>query len=254
MAVLPGVYAPLPMVDPFDTRLAALRIWDPDAVVTGLAAAKLTFWPGARVQAIEVAVRRDRAPQPGYRFLRRQIPPELIIEHRGLRLTSPALTALDLCDTVGGEAIDHALRSRMTTLDHLNQAMAQTANRVGNPQRRQLLLDSRDEPWSAAERLAHRLLRAAGITGWRANRGVQLEGMSFYLDIRFRRFKVAIEIDGRETHSEDEAFETDRWRQNLLVLDGWLVLRFTWRMLVERPDEVIRLIRAALMSRGWDVG
>jgi very-short-patch-repair endonuclease len=36
-----------------------------------------------------------------------------------------------------------------------------------------------------------------------------------------------IEIDGRLYHTGAEVFETDRRRQNLLVLDGWCVLRFT---------------------------
>jgi hypothetical protein len=58
-----------------------------------------------------------------------------------------------------------SLRTRATTLAHLQRAMELTTARVGNPTRRQLLLDSRSEPWSEAERSLHRLLRAAGITG-----------------------------------------------------------------------------------------
>ncbi len=37
-----------------------------------------------------------------------------------------------------------------------------------------------------------------------------------------------------------------RWRQNLLILDGWCVLRFTYTMLSERPAEVLEMIRSAL--------
>jgi very-short-patch-repair endonuclease len=44
-------------------------------------------------------------------------------------------------------------------------------------------------------------------------------------------------------------FESDRRRQNALVLEGWLVLRFTWRMLTEQPDLVVRSIQEALSAR-----
>jgi very-short-patch-repair endonuclease len=121
-----------------------------------------------------------------------------------------------------------------------------TGARVGNPTRRQLLLDSRAEPWSKPERLFHRLLRDAGITGWQANRPVILRGSTFYVDVIFRKLKLIIEIDGRLYHTEAEVFETDRRRQNLLVLDGWCVLRFTWTMIEEHPEELIAMICEAI--------
>jgi very-short-patch-repair endonuclease len=109
-----------------------------------------------------------------------------------------------------------------------------------------LLLDSRSEPWSAAERSLHRLLRVAGITGWKANRPILLRDLTFYVDVIVRKRKLVIEIDGRSYHTGTEVFETDRWRQNLLILDGWCILRFTWVMIEERPQEVIAMIREAI--------
>ena len=73
-----------------------------------------------------------------------------------------------------------------------------------------------------------------------------VDGSTYYLDVLFRGIRLLIEIDGREHHTGKEVFETDRWRQNLLLLDGWFVLRFTWAMLEERPDEVVAMVRAAL--------
>jgi very-short-patch-repair endonuclease len=116
----------------------------------------------------------------------------------------------------------------------------------GTRERRQFLLDSRDEPWSAAERLFHRLLRQAGITGWTANCAVTIGGSTYYLDVAFRTIRLAVEIDGRLHHSSGTAFETDRRRQNLLILEGWRVLRFTWAMLTDDPEGVIAAVRSAL--------
>ena len=244
--VLPGVYAASDQAASLQTRVRALRCFDRDAILTGAIAARLSFWPELRVEAIECAVRHSRSPQPGYRFSRRQIPPELVVRRGGIRYTSPALTALDLCARLGGEAIDQALRSRATTLALLHRAMELTAARAGNQTRRQLLLDSRDEPWSEAERLFHRLLREAGITGWKANQPVTLNGSTCYVDVIFRKLKLAIEIDGRLFHTGAEVFETDRWRQNLLILDGWRVLRFTWTMIEEQPETVLAMVREAI--------
>jgi len=84
-----------------------------------------------------------------------------------------------------------------------------------------LLLDSRDEPWSTAGRLAHRLLREAKITGWKGNLAVRCRGRLYYLDIAFEGGRLAIEIDGR-LHEDDPAiFENDRLRQNDLAVSGW---------------------------------
>jgi very-short-patch-repair endonuclease len=144
------------------------------------------------------------------------------------------------------DAIDHALRTRVATLSGMHEALAKTANRIRNPEPLRLLIDSRDEPWSAAERLAHNLLRQAGIRGWQTNLPIVIEGRLYFLDIAFAPLKVAIEIDGRRHEDDEDLFESDRWRQNALVRDGWRVLRFTWDMLREHPDAVVAAVRAVI--------
>lgn len=175
--------------------------WDPNAILVDEAAAWISIWPEIRVPRIACTLQHQRRPQLGYEFTRRQIPSELVINRSGLpRYTSPALTALDLCARLGGEVIDQALRTRATTLAHLHRAMDLTAARVGNRTRRQLLLDSRAEPWSEAERRFHRLLRDAGITGWDANQPIVLDDLRSYVDVIFKHLKLAIESDGRLSH------------------------------------------------------
>ena len=71
-------------------------------------------------------------------------------------------------------------------------------------------------------------------------------GRAYYLDIAFERIRLALEIDGRIHQTDRDLFESDRWRQNALVLAGWRVLRFTWTMLEEHPEEFVRQVRAAL--------
>lgn len=57
--------------------------------------------------------------------------------------------------------------------------------------------------------------------------------------------KIAIEVDGRAFHSDRQSFERDRERQNMLVVLGWVVLRFTWERIVNDPEGVLAEIATA---------
>ena len=248
--ILPGIYASARASGDPLVRMKAAMLWDPDAVLTGSAAAAVSFWPELRVPVIGVALRRrSRCTPRGLKLSWAQIPPELVDTRGGLRFTSPALTALDLCDSHDGDGIDTALRTRAATLEEMWRALELTPGRVGNARRRQLLLDSRDSPWSRAERLLHRLLRQAGITGWQGNLELRGRDTRYFVDVVFKREMIALEVDGRLHETDEDLFESDRWRQNFLVLEGWKVLRFTWRMLTEDPQSVIETVLAALAGR-----
>jgi very-short-patch-repair endonuclease len=126
------------------------------------------------------------------------------------------------------------------------EALRMTPHRAGNLEKLKLMIDSRNGPWSAAERLSHRLLRAAHITGWETNLPVYIDGRMYYFDIAFRQ-KLAIEIDGRRHETDEDLFESNRWRQNVLVVaDGWRVLRFTWAMLRNHPGAFVSTVVDAL--------
>ena len=108
-----------------------------------------------------------------------------------------------------------------------------------------LLQAASDGARSEAERLLVKLLRGAGITGWHTNYPIG----PYKVDFGFPRPKIVIEADGWAFHSDEEAFQNDRRRQNYLILMGWQVLRFTWLDLVDYPDRVIAEIRAAISAR-----
>jgi hypothetical protein len=248
--ILPGVYVDTDVPDTPMTKMRAVAAWDLGAVLIGGAAARLTFWAEAPVDQISAAVRCRRQPRRGFAFSKREIPVELTTRVHQLRCPVPALTALDLCSIIGGEAIDAALRSRTTTVSALHEVLALTAGRPGNIDRRRLLLESRDNAWSPAEREAHRVFHAEGLTGWVGN-PLPLLGIISYLDIAFPDAKLAIEIDGRAFHGDAVAFVRDRWRQNDIVLCGWRVLRFTAEMVSRQPQVVVAVVRRALQNPFW---
>lgn len=248
--VLPGVYADKGSAGNVGTRIAAVSSWDPNAVICGRAAAALTYWPKLKVGEIEVASPTRHAPQPGFSFTRRTVPPEFVHRRGPLKVTSPSLTAIELATLDFTDPIDIALLERQANVESLTAALRATPQRAGNLHRWQVLLDSRAEPWSRAERLAHRLYREAGIGGWVTNRETVMdEWTTYFIDIAFEALRVAIEIDGKVHLWDAKKFEGDRYRQNALVLDGWLVLRFTWKMVTEYPDYVVQMTRQALELR-----
>lgn len=246
VAVLPGVYTDPAQAGDLDLRVRAAARWEPNLIFTGATAARLSFWPQLKPGSVTAALPTGRRTPPGFEVCRRRVPPDLVVERRGLRITSPALTALDLCEAYSGDGIDTVLRARQATLALLHEAFELTGGRAGNRRRKTLLLESRAEPWSAAERRGHALLHAGGISGWKANLGVDIHGVTYYLDIGFPRQWLALEIDGWEAHGGRDAFEQDRRRQNDLILAGWRILRFTWDMLVRTPELVLAQIRRAL--------
>ena len=167
---------------------------------------------------------------------------------RGIQLTVPSLSALDMSDLDHTEALDVALRRRVVTVESLRTALASTAYRRGNAGRWAVVLDSLERRLGRTPNgLGHRLLRANGITGWTANYPFRVDGRDLYfIDIAFERLKLAIEIDGRIDATDLGVFESDRWRQNDLVASGWRVFRFTYTMVVEHPDVFVSTIRQAL--------
>jgi len=66
------------------------------------------------------------------------------------------------------------------------------------------------------------------------------------VDFSWERARVIVEIDGYEFHRGREAFENDAARNNRLRASGWTVLRFTWRMIVDHPDDVTSQMEAVL--------
>lgn len=55
--------------------------------------------------------------------------------------------------------------------------------------------------------------------------------------------RLVIEAESWEWHAGKDAFERDCWRYTVLVVEGWVVLRFTWWQVMHDPD----FVRACLL-------
>lgn len=219
-----------------------------DAVASGLAAA---WWHGLTRFApdiVDVTVPRNSHGRnhDGSRLRRRDLDGADVVVHHGLRVTALALTVIEAAvrQRGGAKLMDSALQ-RHVELRELWRAHLRNGGRYGAPAARRLLQAASDGARSEAERLLVKLLRGAGITGWRTNYPVG----GYKVDVAFPRQKVAIEVDGWAHHSDSGDFHHDRVRQNNISLLGWQVLRFTWLDLVEYPQRVIAVIRSATSER-----
>lgn len=244
-APLPGIYtAPDP---DWHTRMRAVAAFRPGCVITGAAAALALWWPEVPITFVSATVPYEvHGTYARYQWQRRRVPADLIDDSHGLRLASPAVSVLDLLPTLGATVIDEALRRRAVTLAALWAALRAEPRRPGNRLRGALLTDSRDEPWSEAERVAHRLLRQAGLVGWRTNHRIVIDGVGYFADIAFTAERVIIEIDGFTHHGTRQAFADDRWRYSRFAAHGWRVLPFAASSLDDDPEAFVALVRRAV--------
>ncbi|MGV0992361.1 MAG: DUF559 domain-containing protein [Mycobacterium sp.] len=218
------------------------------AVASGLSAAWWLGLASIEPHPIEITVPRTSSGRActGILIRRRDLSADDVLEHRGLRVTSLALTVLEASARRGGgpKIMDSALQRRVALAD-LQRVHLRNRGRYGARAARRMLQAASGGARSEAERLVIQLLRTAGIGGWKANFPVG----PYAIDIAFPDQRVAIEIDGWAFHSDQPAFQNDRKRQNWLALQGWQVLRFTWLDITQHPQRVLKEIRAAISVR-----
>ncbi len=205
--------------------------------------------PGEDALVHIVVPHARRVVAPAGVLLHRQVTtPQQVVHKSGWPLTSRHSTVLDLLATLPfGQAsrlADRAVQRGWLGVDDCERRLRSQPGRPGNGQLRRLAASFGDGAAADSERLLHRLLRSAGITGWSANYEVWSRGeLVAVIDVALPGRRIAIEVDGMAYHVDVDRFRRDRSRQNALVALGWTVLRFTWADLTERPGYVIAMLR-----------
>jgi very-short-patch-repair endonuclease len=166
-----------------------------------------------------------------------------------LPVTSPARTLLDVAPRMPPRRIEHTLDTGIErglfSRTTVRELLARHPGRAGTPVLAALLDPER--PSSATrsrgeERLLA-LLRRGGLPDPEVNQRQQ----RYMPDLVWRQQRVLVEFDGWLYHSGKAAFERDRVRQNDLVVDdGWTVVRITSEMVRRNPERVLVLIATAL--------
>lgn len=179
------------------------------------------------------------------------------IQVNGIPTTGLERTVLDLAGTISYRRLEHVvdevLRERLTSWPDLLDTWVchSIQGRNGSGPLRRLLEERYGEtaiPDSKWNRMVGRLLESAGIGTPDYEFTVRSHDDRFLgrVDLAYPKKQVAIELDSVRWHLNRESFEQDPRRKNTLVTSGWTVLTFTWSDYVDRPWQLIRIVRAAM--------
>jgi hypothetical protein len=187
---------------------------------------------------------------------------------KGIPVTGPARTVLDVCSVVDDfralAALDDTRRLKLASWPELWECLILHARRGRNGiARYRRVLDKRwgrAVPANEFARLVERLFEDADLPAPQHEFSVTVSGHHYRIDLAYPDLLIAIELDGRVAHDNERSFDEDPVRRNRLELAGWLVLNFTWRRLVEDPAGLVadvcaaRLLRSGVRSGRYATG
>lgn len=208
---------------------------------------------GMRVSAsgivhVTVRGRAGRARRGGIRVHRPLVlPGDEVTSLRGLPITTPARTLLDLAaagirnlETV----LDRAEHQRVLDFADLRTLLERYPRRPGTRSLQAQVARYRGpvDVRSVLERLVLELCDAHGLPRPHVNCVVEGRVRDFY----WPGCRLVVEADSYAWHRSPGALNADRERDVELTLAGYRVLRFTYEQVTERPAWVISSILAAL--------
>lgn len=236
---LPGVVVRSEDADPF-TRLASVALWSqPKGVIHSTTAGQI--WLGQRMDGPIRLAHPSLRSREDVVVSRHLVPEEFVVTAKQVRLAAGAYVAAELADRDRGRTLSECLREGLASQADAQSALGCFRRAPGQSERRRTMRNCQSTPWSFAEVRLHKILWDAGVTGWSANTAIRLSGQVFHPDVLFEDEKLVIEFDGKASHQAAGQFLRDRERQNLLVLAGYRVLRFTWEHLDE-PGYVVAMV------------
>lgn len=252
-----GVYAVgYPPTTPESRWMAAVLASGPNSVLSHFDAAalwKLYESSGARVHVLTGSnVRVDGL----WVHRARRLHPDDVTMTRGIRVTSPARTLVDLTHFLGRDRLLRAMREAeylgLLDIDSLLAAVDRARGRR-NLRALKAALAAHSPGQIVRGELEHRfleLIRSADIPQPETNVPVATKRCSYTIDCLWRAEGVAVELDGRAAHARVTAFEQDRERDAALGAIGLITVRFTWQRIKNDGDEVIGDLTALLAQRG----
>lgn len=255
--VTPGVYLVIPSSDHIDLiRGAVLAL--PGAVVTHQSAAHLLSFP--RLPALKPTVvvpshTTHRFPGVVVRRCDDLIDSD-VVDVEGMAVTGVPRTFFDLggllrfreFDAIG-ESLVIAGRMDLDEFERITRRLA----RRGKPGSRAArdFLEIRagsHRPATVLERKGRAVLASAGLPEpspefpipWAPSRR---------FDEAYPDAAIAIEWDSRAWHEQRAAMASDRRRDREAAKRGWVVLRFTWEEVTQKPHEIAETVAALLRDR-----
>jgi very-short-patch-repair endonuclease len=245
--IYPGVYLPPGLTPDFRQRAEAAWLWSHrDGVLSGLTAARLY---GAKWidEALPIELNWSNGrPPPGIRIFKDQLADGERSLHAGLPVTTVARTAYD----IGRRG---RLGDAVARLDALGNAAAFAAESVeelahthrgarGIRHLRMALALYDPGAQSPQETWLRLLIMGAGFPKPQTQIPVRAGRRTYYLDMGWPEFRIAVEYDGDHHRTDRSQFNRDIVRLEELVALGWIIIRIAAR--TPREEVVARLRRA----------
>jgi hypothetical protein len=202
------------------------------------------LWRLARDGALPAVTTSRGLRTPGIEHHRATLAQRDRTVHRGIPVTSVARTLADLAHVLDDDRLEQAVRDAQFAGRWEEDAIRDALTRRPSTRLAAYLGDI--APMQT--RLEHRFLRLCDRH--RIPRPLTQHGHRPRLDFVWPQHRVVVEVDGWEAHRTRVAFQRDRATTNALLLDGFLVLRFTWEDVNRRPELVATQVRRALGLEG----
>ena len=217
------------------------------AVASGRTAAALHGFEGFEPGVIEISTPRSLKSADTKVVVRRSrvsgVADKSVL--RGISATSAARTIVDLAATCSEfeleRAVDSALRERLVTLTRMKWQLRQSQGKRGVKTLGRLVAQRQKYgvPQTELERDFLRLIKSSPL-GMPYSQYL-IPGIG-HVDFFYPEDKLIIETDGYAFHSDPDAFEQDRARDQEAVRLGLRVVRLTKRDIKTRPEHTIKLI------------
>lgn len=231
--------------------LAAVKACGVGAVLSHFSAAALwemVEWDGRHP---EVTV-MDTTPREhaGIRVHRtRYLDVKDVRRQRGVLVTSPARTALDLCSQLPEHAARRAIRKgisdRWLNVRQLIEILDRQGRRPGANCLRRIVAAGAVPTRTELEDVVLDVILAAGLPRPDVNVPMRLDGRRVVPDFRWPDWKLIVEADSRTWHDNKLAREDDAARQALLEAHGERVVRVTYEQAVSNRSQTMRRLQAA---------
>lgn len=167
-------------------------------------------------------------------------------------VTSVFRTIFDLAAVASRREVERAWHEaevrRLTDRVSLPMLLERYPGRRGTRMLRELL--GSDEPVGISrnefEEAFVALVDACGLTRPRMNADLWLRGRFIEVDALWQDERFAVELDSRGVHGTKKRFESDRYRDRILVAEGWRTMHISWLQLRDEPDEIAADLKLAL--------
>jgi very-short-patch-repair endonuclease len=222
--------------------MAAVLAGGHDTYVSHRAAAALWGIKPYSSRVVDVTTFTRRRKQPGIRFHTSDYDRHEMTEVRGIPVTGPSRTLLDLGQVLEDDDLERAFREaerlRLTDLVSVADLLERYPRRRGSAAVRRLTVMKqlyKGVTRSELEERFRQFLRAHGIPDPEWNVRLELHEATIEVDCLWRDQRLVVELDGYGYHAGLDAFERDRLRDRLLHLEGFVPIRITWRALRDDP-------------------